>query len=264
MEQNLPRIGIFDSGIGGLSILLPCLELLPPATYFYYGDNARAPYGNRSEGEITGFVREAFKVLEGEGVDVAVIACNTATAVCADQMRREFPFPILGMEPAVKQAAVSCRNVIVLATPRTAESARLKNLIMQFPECHFTVFPAANLAAAIEGHFLHGEPLSLDRHLPQNISFDGAVLGCTHYSLIREEIARFWGIQLFDGTEGTVRHLAGLLNLGIENHLNPQSLDILYLREKWSNFRKNRVIFLGSGRLSNKRFIYSNICFRKK
>lgn len=262
MAESLPRIGIFDSGIGGFSVFIPCLNEIP-ARYYYYGDNVRAPYGSRAPREITEFVFEAFSEFEKRGVDAAVIACNTATAVCAEALRKRFSFPILGIEPAVKPAAARCRRFMILATPRTAESRRLAKLLKNYPKERYEIIPLRNLAQEVEEHLLFGKPLYLRSQLPSPCGFDGAVLGCTHYSLIKDEIADFLGIELFDGAEGTVRHLKEVLGLAISDHLKPQGSSAVYLTENYIKWENSEIIFLGSGKIANKSFFDLNIRFRK-
>ena len=146
----------------------------------------------------------------------------------AEKLRKEFPFPILGMEPAVAPAAHVCRNVLVLATPLTASSRRLHDLIARFPDCRFQVAALPDLAGAIERYFALREPLTLSDHLPE-IACDGVVLGCTHYAFFRREIGMFYHVPVFDGAQGTANHLAELLetskncsNSGTDDHPQPQ------------------------------------------
>ncbi len=259
--ENFPRIGIFDSGIGGFSVLYHCLRLMPDATYFYYGDNARAPYGSRSREEIASFTREALIELEKCGVCAAILACNTATAACLEEMRAGFAFPILGVEPAIGPAARECARILVLATPYTASSMRLRRLISNYPQRQFTVFPAPALADAIERRFLHGASLELGRHLPQGGGWDGAVLGCTHYSLIRREISGTLGIPVYDGAEGTARHLLDIVKTGIIDHSHPLKNPNNCFTSNCNSFLKKEVIFLGSGQSFNKNLFVSNVCF---
>ena len=259
------RVGVFDSGIGGLTVLAACARLNPACTFYYFGDNGRAPYGSRPPEEITSFVREAldrFKILK---VDAAVLACNTATAVCADLLRAEYSFPIVGMEPAVKPAAEVCERVLVLATPRTAESARLHALIKCYPNRHFTVHAAEGLAAAIEEKFLRGKELELSEFLPKG-RFDGVVLGCTHYSFLREEISAFYGAPVFDGALGTAKRLRFLLmkegerrgeveklkKIGIINHLQPAENPNNCFSQNRNKMGKIEIIFLGKYKNPNK------------
>ena len=236
------RVGVFDSGIGGLTVLSACQRRLPAAEFYYLGDNGNAPYGNRSEEEITSLVRVALRQFAALGVDAVVLACNTATSVCAEEMRREFSFPIIGVEPAVRPAARACRSALVLCTSRTAEGSRLRALIEKNPGCSFNVAPAPTLAGAIERSLVYGAPLTLSDHLPRggmttdgtndhsralgalttvgnsDHSFDGVVLGCTHYIFFRREIARFYGIPVYDGNEGTAKRLENILTRGAADH----------------------------------------------
>jgi glutamate racemase len=243
------RIGVFDSGIGGLTVLETCLRVAPDLNYFYYGDNFHAPYGNRSAEEITVFVRRALTKFSEIGVDAAVLACNTATAVCAERMRGEFPFPVIGTEPAVKVAAKTCRNVLVLATSRTVESARFQSLIQSVPSCRFTPFAARGLAGAIEAKFLFGKSLTLSDHLPKG-NYDGVVLGCTHYVYLKSEISAFYGgIPVFDGNEGTAKRLVSVLSerkTNLYDHRQP--LDITQNTNNClTKIQSKGVYFVGKG-----------------
>lgn len=204
------RVGIFDSGVGGLSVLAACRRRLPQVTFYYLGDNKRAPYGSRPKEEIAAFTAEAVERFAKLGAAAAVLACNTATAVCLPALRERFSFPILGVEPAVLPAARAARDVLVLCTPRTAESERLRALVARSPAVRFTVFPCPRLAAAIEGKFLRGETLRLSDHLPEG-KFGAVVLGCTHYALLAEEISAYYSAPVFDGAEGVAKRLAQTL-----------------------------------------------------
>ncbi len=224
------KVGIFDSGIGGLTVLSECVKLMPENQYFYLGDNFRAPYGSRPPQEIAACVREALVRFREMNADAAVLACNTATAVCAEKMRSEFSFPIVGTEPAVKPASERCGRVLVLATPRTTESERLRKLVARYHDtCNITVFALEGLAAAVESAVVRGKALDLREHLPQG-NYDGIVLGCTHYVYFKKEIAAFYSAPVFDGGEGTARQLRSVLgkqrniefseNLGIDDHFS--------------------------------------------
>ena len=254
-------VGVFDSGIGGLTVLDACLKKAPKNIYLYYGDNARAPYGSRPEGEIASFVEEALTLFRSYGVRAAVLACNTASAVCLDKMRKKFDFPIVGMEPAVKQAALHCKDALVLATPRTAESERLRALIGRFPNCRFTVHPAPKLAGAIEAHFLSGAPIVLEEHLPRT-ACDGVVLGCTHYSYFSREIAFFYDAPVYDGAEGTAARLAELLILGRRDH-RMTTVNLADSVDYFGKFSNKRVVFLGKSAKLNENLFRLNFCSGK-
>ena len=109
-------IAFFDSGIGGLTLLKECAQQLAGESFLYFGDNANAPYGNKSPEEIERLTLTAFGYLSRFPLKAAVLACNTVTAECAAALRARCPFPVLGVEPALKPAAKACKNVLVLAT----------------------------------------------------------------------------------------------------------------------------------------------------
>ena len=265
----IARIGVFDSGVGGLTVLAACMKKLAGCSFYYFGDNAHAPYGNRSEAEITEFVFRGLRRFRRIGVDAAVLACNTATAVCAERARNAFAFPVVGMEPAVRPAAASCRRVLVLATPLTAASRRLERLTASFPDTSFTICGLSGFAGAIERALTCGEPLTISDHLPQG-RYDGVVLGCTHYVFFRDEIARFYGCKVFDGGEGTANRLQSLLIqkhkyslFGTDDHFDPSQNPNICFTKKYKEMRKFRVFFLGNSAKTNKSVFLTNICFKK-
>ena len=245
------RIGVFDSGIGGLTVLRECVRLLPRATFYYLGDNRRAPYGSRPAGEIVSFTREALSFFRKEGVDAAVLACNTATAVCAAQMRGEFSFPVIGTEPAVLPAARAAQRVLVLCTPRTAVSVRLCSLLSRCPDTHFTVFGAPRLAAAVEER-MRGGTLSLSDHLPAG-NYGAVVLGCTHYAFLKEEISAFYSAPVFDSAAGVARRLFSLLEgdaddeAGIKNHI----CKVLNKNKSLQKMTQKNIYFVGNDSIFN-------------
>ncbi len=168
------KVGIFDSGVGGLTVLSACMRRLPQVKFYYLGDNLHAPYGDLPRAEITRLVRSALSAFSEWGVDAAVLACNTATSVCAEQMRREFPFPIVGMEPAVSLAAKYARRVLVLCTPVTAAGEKLSRLLARFPDTEFFVYPAKDLAPSIERALIGDLPLDLPALLPPKELFSAS------------------------------------------------------------------------------------------
>ncbi|MDE6274694.1 MAG: aspartate/glutamate racemase family protein [Clostridiales bacterium] len=259
MRQNF-TVGVFDSGIGGLNVLAACQRLAPEYTYYYLGDNEHAPYGSKPCGEIYARVRAAIIEFERLGVDAVVLGCNTATAVCANALREEFSFPIVGTEPAVALAARKYSRPLVLCTPRTAESARLNALIQRFPQCSFTVAPMPRLAGEIERSILSGRTPTIADHLPRG-DFDAVVLGCTHYAFVRRQIATFYGVETLSGEEGTAKRLVSLLAfkqiecekgcLGTADHQNNDNKH----EQKFVLLRgicAKNVIFLGNSGEKNK------------
>ncbi len=260
------RVGVFDSGVGGLTVLSSCVRAYPHAIFYYLGDNLRAPYGSRPREEVARFTEEALRIFERKGVDAAVIACNTATAACVEEMRRKFPFPVIGMEPAVSPAAKSCKNVLVLATPATAKSERLRGLIARFKGCRFTVYGAEGLAAAIEKKLAGRGELTISDHAPPPDGYDGVVLGCTHYVFFREEFAQMYSCPVFDGNEGTANRLKTVLLKRVSGTddpvcpRNPNNCLTKNLKKK----PKTVLKFLGKTGKMNKRIFHVNICFRKR
>ena len=202
-------IAFFDSGVGGLSVLSACLKSVCGLPVYYYGDNARAPYGNRNIENIRAYVHEAFSLFQRLGVRVAVVACNTVTALMIDELRAAYPFPIVGIEPAVLPAARKGGRVLVLATKATAESARLRRLIAvaerRFSGVQIQVVPCAHLAEEIE-KACQSDGLSPKFSFPR-VETDRVVLGCTHYSLIKKRIEKFYGAEVFDGNEAVANRL---------------------------------------------------------
>ncbi len=267
METRIPKIGIFDSGIGGLTVLRDCFFRLPEAEYYYFGDNAHAPYGNREEGEIVGFVEHALTTFAALGVDAAVLACNTATTVCIGQMREKFPFPILGTEPAVRLAAKECKHAIVLATVRTAESERLKELIASCPACKFEVLPCPNLAGDIEKAVTEGGKKGIGQLVPpppiSGEKPDGVVLGCTHYLFIKRKIEAFYGCKSYDGNRGVAEMLVRRLKIGRTIHADFEEKPNVCFEKKMKQMAKKRVFFLEKSQNTNKKVFFSNICFNQ-
>ena len=261
MKKNAFRVGIFDSGIGGLTVLDECRRRLPCLQYYYYGDNQRAPYGGRSEEEILSFTKEALDYFVKIRADAVVLACNTATAAAVSELRRMYALPIIGMEPAVKPAAQSCKKVLVIATQRTIESARLKVLVERFPGCEFTLAACPHLAFAIEKYYTEGESFLLSAHLPEG-KFDGVVLGCSHYSFFARQIARYYSAPTFDGNAGTAKRLKTVLerkgSVSLAHQESTQKQNICF------SFKgKGGVKFVGKSRKINKQIYFRTFVLGK-
>ena len=215
------RIAFFDSGIGGLTTLNECIKQAKTLSrysrfleFYYYGDNFRAPYGNLSKAKIKEYVLEAFAYFEKLRVDAVVLACNTATAICVDELRKRYNFPIVGIEPAVAYAAKLGGEIFVLATQATCHSARFQNLCnivsLQYPNASIRVYPCAELAGEIERN-LEKKEYDYTKYLPKG-SPDRVVLGCTHYVYIKNKIKDFYGCDVMDGNRGVAKRLFTLLN----------------------------------------------------
>lgn len=200
MSDSRP-VGVFDSGMGGLSVLLEIRRLLPGEDILYCGDSGYAPYGERSQEAITARSLEICDFLVAQGAKAIVIACNTATAAAAPAIRVHLPqIPVIGMEPAVKPATEATRSGVVgvLATTGTLKSARFAALLDRFGRgIKVLVRPGVGLVEAVERGERDTPALRelLRRHLDPMLAggADAIVLGCTHYVFLRELIQELVG-----------------------------------------------------------------------
>ncbi len=214
------RIGVFDSGLGGLSVLKALRARLPQAELLYVADSAHAPYGERDEDFIAQRSQVLCRFLLDQGAQLIVVACNTATAAAIHHMRTLHPdVPIVGVEPGVKPAvARSPGGVIgVLATPRTLDSQKFKDLVARHGRlARIVTQPCPGLAAAIEHARLDDPALkSLVRRLAaplRECKVDTVVLGCTHYPFVRHLFADEFGpdVDIIDTAEAVADQAARL------------------------------------------------------
>ena len=234
-----PRpIGVFDSGVGGLTVLREIVRRLPHESTVYLGDNARAPYGTRTDDEVRAFSIEALDELASRDVKAIVVACNTSTAVALRDLRARYDLPILGVvRPGASAAALSTRNrrVGVIATPATVRSHAYFNAIKdENPAVEVYEHATPRLVPMVEAGLLTGEeveaavadelaPLLGERDasgefvfpLPPSARIDTLLLGCTHYPLLRPVIARAVGdrVAIVDSATATASALAELLGV---------------------------------------------------
>ncbi len=195
--NSAPLIGIFDSGVGGLSVLHALRQAHPTLPILYVADSAYAPYGDRDPEHVRTRSLIVARHLVDQGARMLVVACNTATAMAIDSLREQFPqLPMVGVEPGVKPAALQSRNkrIAVMATPGTLASARYASLVERHAsDCLVLAQPCPGLAAAIErGDEGRAETLRLlDRFCAPIAAagVDTVVLGCTHYPFVRDQIA---------------------------------------------------------------------------
>ena len=209
-------IGVLDSGVGGMSVLARMVELLPEEHFVYFGDSAFTPYGEKGCAWVLERTGELAASFIEQGAKAIVIACNTATSAAAPALREAYaPLPIVGIEPALKPAALAHPggNVLVMATPMTLALEKFQHLADEWSNgC--TVWPVACevLAARIEQGNLDAPDLEeLVEHLVGEYRgrVDAVVLGCTHYPLIADVIRDVLGaVPLYDGSEGTAHQLA--------------------------------------------------------
>ena len=216
MRISKGGVAFFDSGIGGLTVLFECQKVQGKEIFYYYGDNKHAPYGNLPPKKIKRYVFRAFRRFKRLKVKAVILACNTATAVCVEALRKKYSFPIIGAEPAVRLAAQAGGRVLVLATRATCESERLRSLCervsQEFPNAELCIRPCDGLAGAIEKNLLCKD-YDYTAYLPEEKA-DAVVLGCTHYIYIVEQVRRFYRCPIFDGNAGMARRLCTLLECG--------------------------------------------------
>ena len=192
-------IGIFDSGVGGLSVFREVRKLLPEESYIYYSDNAHCPYGEKSVEYIIGRAREITSFLIGKGAEIIVVACNTATAAAISTLRAEFPIKFIGMEPAVKPAVKSTKTGVVgvLATAGTLKADKYLHTREKFSEgIKIVEHIGQGFVELVEKGCLTGKNAedivkeSLKPLLDEGA--DRIVLGCTHYPIIRKNIEKIY------------------------------------------------------------------------
>jgi len=221
-------IGVFDSGMGGLTVLHECLVTLPHEDFVYLGDGARLPYGPRPLAEIRRFAREIAGYLERQGVKLIVAACNSATAAALPDLQRSLSVPIVGvLAPEAHAAVLATRNrrIGLLATEATVASGRYADLVRALDAgAELVSIPCPRLVPLIEGLDPFGEETtSAVREYAsplRDAGVDTVILGCTHYPLIRPVFQRVFGrgVTLVFSADETAREVAETLaRKGIEN-----------------------------------------------
>ena len=218
------KIGFFDSGIGGTSVLEAVKKLLPNEEYKYIADSKNCPYGEKSDEELKKIVSKNTEELINWGAKIIVVACNTATTKCIGFLREKYPnVKFVGTEPAIKLAADSeAQNILVMATPGTIASERTKSLLDDYkkPGQNITLLACPGLADAIEENLPNQNLKNIEQKLKnlfetlktENYNPDIVVLGCTHYSLIKPLIQSFFpSAKLIDGNEGVARRVKELI-----------------------------------------------------
>ena len=228
MASKTDKIAVFDSGVGGISVLRELIKQMPGEDFLYFGDSANAPYGNKTTEEVRRLTLRNAKMLLSCGAKALVIACNTATSAAINDLRAAYPDAIIvGIEPALKLAAdrFPTGNIGIMATAVTLREEKLSHLQERFPQVTVERIAAPGLVELIEaGKADSPECEALLRKIlaPYTGKLDALVLGCTHYPFVKDTIAKILGdtTQLLDGGEGTARQTyrlleqAGLLNNG--------------------------------------------------
>ncbi|MFX3619310.1 MAG: glutamate racemase [Sporolactobacillus sp.] len=212
------KIAVFDSGIGGLTVLHQAIKLLPDEDYIFYADTAHVPYGEKSKEEVRSYVLEAAEFIAAQGVKALVVACNTATSIAIEDLREKYTFPVIGIEPAVKPAVQVSKKkrkkVLVLATELTLKEAKFHHLVEQIDkEDIVDSLPLPRLVRFAENFEFSAEkviPYLKAAMAALDLSEYGTVvLGCTHFPLFKDSIEKIFpaNTDIIDGSIGTSKNL---------------------------------------------------------
>lgn len=240
--MTVPSVGVFDSGVGGLSVLREIRRELPDERLIYVADSGFAPYGDRDAGFIEARADAVVRFLLTRQVKAVVVACNTATGVAVERLRATFPLPIVAIEPAVKPAAALTRSGVigVLATTATLSSERFSNLVDRHGgSVRVLEQPCPGLAERVEAGDLAGPAVraQVTQYVAPLIAqgVDTLVLGCTHYTFLTPLIQEVAGpsVSVLDPAPAVARELRRRLTA--EGLLAPPGPDGRATEEFWTS-----------------------------
>lgn len=213
----------YDSGVGGLTTLKQTMDRLPKEKFLYFADDENCPYGNKSKEEIERLVNDNLKrLLKLYNIKVVVFACNTVTTCCVKHLRAAYNLEFVGIEPAVLPAIreSKTKEVLVIATKATIAQEKYKRLIERTAGKVYSL-GLEGLAQDVEREFIRGKIFDKDKYvkeiksvLKENPKIDGMVLGCTHYSFMKEYFEKALNIKTFDGNLGVAKRIEELLKQG--------------------------------------------------
>lgn len=251
------NIGVFDSGFGGLTVLRALLDRLPAANYVYLGDTARLPYGAKSQATVARYAVSSARFLVEQGAEYLVIACNTASALALDEIRAAVPIPVLGVIETganAAQASTQTKDVLVIATAATVEShayaaacrdralrayEKACPLLVPLVEEGWIDHPVTNQVIDIYLNEL------LEDSRRAGLNPDTLVLGCTHYPLLRANIAKKLppNIKVIDSAEATASQVTRAL--GATSPASPNGQRRFYATDSVQKFQRLGTRFLG-------------------
>ena len=234
MNSTSRPIAVFDSGVGGISVLRELVKLMPQENYLYFGDSANAPYGDKTTDQVRQLTLDAARMLLEHGAKALVVACNTATAAAIDILRETYPdHIIIGIEPALKMGAdrFPRGRIGVMATQVTLREEKFLHQTERFPNVQVQQIPAPGLVELIESGRSEAPETRIFLEkllLPYKGQLDALVLGCTHYPFVRSLVAEILGAetQILDGGEGTARQTMRCLEAASLLHDGPGSIEI--------------------------------------
>lgn len=264
-------VGVFDSGLGGISVLSELVKTMPYMDFEYFGDSANAPYGVKDVEFVMSRAEEICSDFIYRGAAAIVIACNTATSAAAARLREKYSIPIIGMEPAVKPAISYMeeqsinKKIAVLATPMTLKEKKYKHLIRTLEaESRVIEIPSPELVELVEYHFFDEAKVRkiistyVRTRIDSRDDIGAIVLGCTHFVFLKKYFEEYCeGIRIFDGNAGTARRLSGFFpSASPEKHLffeRELSSELEDLRERRPPSEKvfSREIRRGKIRIKN-------------
>lgn len=231
IKNPMAPVGVFDSGVGGLTVVREIMRQIPNERLVYFGDTARVPYGNKSKETVTKYSKQIVRFLETQEVKAIVVACNTASAYALEEIEKEVDIPVIGVvKPGARVAAQATRNkkVGVIATSGTIQSRIYTEYIQGIQSDIQVTGKACPLFVPLVEEGLWEDPVTDEiatRYLNElkDIDIDTLILGCTHYPLIRSTVGRIMGdsVTLVNPAYETARELKSLLEK--EGLLNPST-----------------------------------------
>ncbi|MCL2178012.1 MAG: glutamate racemase [Proteobacteria bacterium] len=255
MSPSNRPIGVFDSGLGGLTVLKALQQLLPQENTVYLGDLARLPYGNKSAEVVCRYAQEAAAFLLGHSIKLLVVACNTASALALEGLQKRLSIPVVGViVPGAQQAAKHTRNgrIAVLGTLGTIRSKAYHRALLDIqPSLCVFAQPCPLFVPLVEEGWLQGEVTTLvARHYIQPVIEFGAdtvVLGCTHYPLLAPTLEAVLcpEVQLVDSAVATAQHVSTLLRLHALCANTPQASHLCFVTDEPERFAQQAERFLG-------------------
>ena len=218
--MNNDPIGVFDSGIGGLTVVKRVIETLPNENYIYYADTDNVPYGTKPKEEVKKYINDAVNFLISKRVKAIVIACNTATAIAAEELREKYDIPIIGIMPAIKPAFENRREkrVMVMATPITVKSDKVLKVLKELNATEYVdLVPMPKLVEFAQNKDFESDKVKeyiIEQLKRYNLNdYSNLVLGCTHFPYFKNVLYGIFpeAIQIIDGSQGVANRLKVVL-----------------------------------------------------
>lgn len=233
--MNNNPIGVFDSGIGGLTVLNKIIQILPNEKYIYYADIDNVPYGTKPKEEVKKYINRSIDFLVSKNVKAIVIACNTATSIAVKELREKYNIPIIGIEPAAKPAVENRgeKRILIMATPTTIKEEKLKYLLEKLNAKEYVdLIGMPQLVEFAENGDFESE--QVEKYIKEQLKeynldeYSEVVLGCTHFPFFKKRLLKIFPkeTQIIDGSAGVANRLKYMLEK--EKILGNNNLNIEY------------------------------------